>query len=179
MKRVIVNPVFGDTCTFIKTAAETNHLYSEMEVVLNPQGGNPLHTHSAFTETFRTLEGRLGLRVNGRKIVLLPGESYTVQPGDEHQFFNEESTPVKFNLIFMPGHTGAENMLRIIYGVAADGQADKTGIPKSIMTIALVGQMGDSALTGIMGLINPILRLLSFIGRKQKWDKELLDRYCR
>jgi quercetin dioxygenase-like cupin family protein len=61
MERTIVNPVFKDVCPFLQTSAETNGRLSELEVTLGPGGGNPLHRHTGFTETFTAIEGNLGL----------------------------------------------------------------------------------------------------------------------
>ena len=61
MKRVIVNPIFRDTVTFIKTSAETNGQFTEAELMLMPGGRNPLHYHLSYSETFTAIDGELGL----------------------------------------------------------------------------------------------------------------------
>ena len=179
MDSTIFNPIFKDTCTFLRTSAETNGKFSEMEVLLGPRGGNPLHIHTAFTETFTALDGNLGLTVNGAKIILKPGETITVQKREIHQFYNEGSEPVKFRLVFTPGHTGAENMLRIMYGLARDGMTNKKGIPKSLMTIAAVGEIGDSALAGLLSWLSPVLKILAARARRRGLDQALMEKYCR
>src|SRR5687768_6035390 len=130
MQRVIYNPIFKDTVTFIRTAAETHGEISELEVTLGAEGGNPRHFHSQMDETFIAMEGNLGVHLNGKDHILKPGETVTVKTGDTHRFFNPGKETIKFHLTFVPGHTGAENMLRIIYGLACYGKADKKGIPK-------------------------------------------------
>jgi quercetin dioxygenase-like cupin family protein len=79
MKRVILNPIFRDTVTFIKTASETNGQFTEAELILIPGGGNPLHYHLSYSETFTPIEGLLGLGLAKRKKKFLrPGETYTI-----------------------------------------------------------------------------------------------------
>lgn len=177
MERTIFNPIFNDSCTFIKTSEETNGQISEMEVRLGAGGGNPMHRHTGFTETFTAINGNLGLTVKGKKISLKPGETITVQRGEPHQFFNEGDQEVKFHLVFMSGHTGGENMLRIMYGLARDGKTNKKGLP-NLMTIAVVGEMGDSMVTGVLSLLSPILKWMAAKARRQGLDKLLLDKYC-
>jgi len=179
MERTISNPIFKDTVTFITTSAESNGKYSEMETWLYSKGGNPMHTHSEFVETFTALEGNLGIMLNGKKIMLSPGESVSIQKGEPHHFFNDSDKPVLFRCVFTPGHTGAENMLRIIYGLARDGQSNRAGVPKSLMTLALVGEIGNSALAGIMRLLNPLLRVLAARARKKGLEQILIQKYCR
>jgi len=178
-ERTIVNPIFKDTCTFLQTSAETNGRFSELEVTLGPGGGNPLHRHTGFTETFTSVEGNLWLSLNGREIVLKPGEKVTVMRGDVHRFYNQGKEEIKFNLVFTPGHTGAENMLRIMYGLAQDGMTDKKGVPKSLITIATVGEIGDSSLAGVLSLLSPILKRIAAYARRKGHDKVLLEKYCQ
>ncbi len=67
MKRTIVNPIIKDTVTFLKTPEETNGQMTEAEITLMPGGGNPLHYHKTYSETFSALEGELG--VNRERII--------------------------------------------------------------------------------------------------------------
>ena len=57
MKRVINNPIFDDTVTFVKTSKETGGEYTLLEIQLSPGGGNPLHYHFDYEETFTAKEG--------------------------------------------------------------------------------------------------------------------------
>ena len=178
MKKTIVNPIFNDACTFLRTSVDTDGSFSDMMVTLGPYGGNPMHRHSAFSESFMVLEGTLGLMVDGQKMLLRPGEKVTVYKGQSHCFFNPTDSVTKFHLQFTPGHTGAENMLRITYGLAADGMANKKGIPKSLSAIALLCEMGDTSLTGIFSILSPALKVLASRARQKGLEKELLDKYC-
>jgi quercetin dioxygenase-like cupin family protein len=178
MKKEIFNPIFKDTCTFLRTSAETHGEVSEMIVELAGHGRNPMHKHSEFTETFIVLEGKLGMMHKGKKIILAAGEKYTIDKGEPHCFYNPSKDSVKFHVQFTPGHEGAENMLRILYGMAADGRTDKKGIPKSLTTIALLGELGDTTLTGIYSLLNPLLKTLAVKARKAGREKLLVNKYC-
>jgi quercetin dioxygenase-like cupin family protein len=178
MQRTIVNPAFGDTCTFLKTSQETNGKYSHLEITLAPGGKNPLHKHRSYTETFTGVVGDLSLTVDGKDITLHPGEIFTVGKGIAHRFLNKTNGEVKFQIRFTPGNTGAENMLRIVYGLACDGEADKSGVPKSISAIALAGEIGDTRLAGLLSFMSPILKLLAWHARKKGMEQKFLTRYC-
>ena len=79
MKRTIVNPVIKDVATFLQTARESNAKVSELEITLMPGGGNRLHYHKTYSETFVILEGELGVRLGKSETkILKPGERYTV-----------------------------------------------------------------------------------------------------
>src|SRR5262245_1228127 len=121
MKRKIVNPIIKDTATFMKTAAESGGKVSEIEITVMPGGGNVLHYHKTYSETFTAIEGKLRLKIgkNATKI-LNPGEVHTVEPMGLHSFFNPTDKEIKFKVEIKPGHEGFENSSRILYGMASD-----------------------------------------------------------
>ncbi|MFM6925791.1 MAG: cupin domain-containing protein [Ferruginibacter sp.] len=179
MKRKIINPVIKDSITFIQTSDETNSKITELELTLMPGGSNFAHYHKAFTETFTALEGRLGLKsAAGRVRILQPGETYAVLPGQVHSFFNPGEKEIKFNIKITPGHTGFENSLRILYGLAGDGLTNKRSVPKSITHVAIIGSLSDSYLPGIMRLLSPVFNLLARRAKKSGLEKKLIDQYC-
>jgi quercetin dioxygenase-like cupin family protein len=179
MKRVIVNPVFKDTVTFIKTSAETNGQFTEAELTLMPGGRNPLHYHLSYSETFTSIDGELGVGLAKRKKkILKPGETYTVEPKNLHYFFNPNGSEIKFKIVLKPGHEGFENSLRILYGLAEEGLTNKKGIPKSLQHIAIITSMSDMNLPGFFTLISPLLKVIANKARDAGVEQKLIDRYC-
>ena len=179
MNRKIVNPIIKDTATFIKTAAESEKEVSEIEITLMPGGGNPLHYHKTYAETFTSIEGQLGLKLgkNATKI-LNPAEVYTVEPMALHSFFNPTDKEIKFKVEIKPGHEGFENTLRILYGLASDGLTNKKSLPKSLKHFALLTCMSDMNVPGFFTLIFPILRRMAKKAKKDGTEQMLLDKYC-
>ena len=57
MKRTFVNPVIKDTITFLQTTSESGGRVSEPEITLMPGGGNPVHYHKTYAETFIVIDG--------------------------------------------------------------------------------------------------------------------------
>jgi mannose-6-phosphate isomerase-like protein (cupin superfamily) len=179
MDRTIVNPIFKDTATFLKRASETGGKYSECEVTLLPGGKNVPHIHKKYSEKFTALQGNLGVKAGGKTIILKPGETFTVPIGTVHCFFNPGTETIRFNIILAPGFEGFEYMLRILYGMARDGQTDKKGLPKSLALTALIAEIGDTSLPGIFVLLAPLLRLLASRARKRGEEQRLMNTYCR
>ena len=177
--RTIVNPIFKDVVTFLKRANETNGEYSNAEITLLPGGRNVPHFHKAYTETFTALHGHLGVKAAGKTIILKPGSSFTVPIGVVHHFFNPGQDAIRFSVTITPGFEGFEHMLRILYGLARDGKTDKKGLPKDLSTIALLGEIGDTALPGVFRFLTPIFKLLAAGARRRGEEKRLMSRYCR
>lgn len=180
VRRHIANPVLGETVTFRRTAAETGGALSELELTLVPGGGNPFHSHTSYSETFTAIEGDLSLGLaGGRTVVLRPGESYEVEAGRVHRFFNATERPIRFRNDVRPGHAGFENALRILCGLAGDGLYDvRRAVPKSPVHLAVVGVMSDMRLPGAMALTTPLLKLLAAWARRRGIEGALIARYC-
>ncbi|HMG91034.1 MAG TPA: cupin domain-containing protein [Chryseolinea sp.] len=179
MKRTIVNPIIKDTVTFLQTAEESGGKITEADITLMPKGGNPLHYHKTYSETFTAIDGELGLKLGkkGTKI-LRPGESYTVEPMSVHSFFNPIDQEIKFNVKLKPGHTGLENSLRIIYGLASDGLTDNKSIPKSLKHTAIIVCMSDMNVPGLLSLLYPLLKRMANKAKANGDQQKLIDKYC-
>lgn len=180
MKRTIINPVIQDTATFLRTARETNSSVSELEITLLPSGGNILHYHKTYSETFIATEGELGLRLGKNKTMILkPGERFTVRPRQLHCFFNPSDTSkITFRILIEPGHEGFENSLRILYGLAADGLTDQKSIPKKLRHTALILTMSDMNAPGLLTFIFPLLKWIASRPGVKAEEKRLVAQYC-
>lgn len=180
MERKIINPIIKDIATFIQTSAESGGKVSEIEITLMPGGGNPLHYHKTYSETFTAIEGDLGVKT-GKKTtkILKAGETHTVEPMSLHSFFNPTDKEIKFKIEIKPGHEGFENSLRILYGMAADGLTNKKSIPKSLKHTALIVCMSDMNAPGLLTFIFPILKRIAKKAKEAGEEQKLLDKYCK
>ena len=181
MPRYVENPVLKETIRFTRTAEETGGKVSDLEITLMPGGGNPLHYHKGYSETFTALVGDLGLGLGGNKTVLLrPGKSHVVESGQVHRFFNPTDGKITFRNEVRPGHTGLENGLKILAGLANDGLYDeKKEIPRSLIHLAVVGIMSEMRLPGLMSLTTPVMQLIAARSRRNGTERALLERYCQ
>ncbi len=178
LPRSIENPVIKDRVTFIRLAAETGGACTEVSVTLMPGGGTPLHYHKALTEMFEVVSGELGVEAARENHLLKPGSSVTVPPGTPHRFYNPGSEPVVFHTIITPGSSGFERSLRILYGLAADGLTDRKGLPRSLKHLAILADISDMHSTGILSLLDPLLRRLARKAKQSGEYEALIRRYC-
>ena len=118
----LVNPVSGETITFIETAAETNGEYTLIEVSVAPGGGVPMaHVHPYQTETFEVLEGELSMKAGRAKVVARAGEIVSVPPREVHKFWNATDSVVRFRCTVAPA-LGFERFIETMFALAADGK---------------------------------------------------------
>jgi len=172
-ERVIENPVIGDRVTFLETAEETNGEYLLAKVELAPRGGNAMHYHLTFTEAFEVLEGRLNVDLDGRHLVLEPGEKALVPVGSPHRFYSTSDEPVTFTVEMRPARR-MEEALRVAYGLARDGKTNAKSVPRNILQLALLYELGESYLVGMpLSVQKAVFGLLAKVARWRGVDKSL------
>lgn len=175
-KRTFVNPVFGDKATILKSAEDTNGIYTMIEVELSPGGGNSLHTHHTFSEKFTVLKGELTVQEDNHSHVLKSGQTAIVAAKSNHCFSNKTNEPVTFRVELSPAQPGFEKALAIAYGLAADGQVNKKGIPKNFSYVSILTVMSGTSPAGILKVLMPLLRWVA--RRSYRTEAELITRYC-
>ena len=178
-QRRIYNPVQQDAAVFLETAAESGGARTLLEVELAPGGGNIDHRHLSYAERFTCVEGELTVRVDGLLHVLQSGEQAVAEAGVLHAFANDTGDTVRFEVELTPGHRGFEQALQIGYGLAQEGSTNDKGIPRSLVHLALLGELGEMRVSGPLRLLTPILRLIARWGRRRGADAALIERYVR
>lgn len=180
MNRTLYNPVIKDTTTFIHLAAETGNAYTEVEVTLMPGGGTPLHYHKQYAETFQVSDGELTITLGNKStIVLKAGMRYTVERGVHHRFFNATDVPVIFNVVITPGSPGFEQSLRMMYGLATDGQTNAKSIPRNWRHLAVIMAISDMNAPGILSLLAPVFKWYAQTRSGKSMERLLNQKYCR
>lgn len=175
-RRVIHNPVQRDSVTFLETCDETRGRRTVVELAVAPGGGNVLHTHRSYSERFEVLDGALGVQVGRRVLTLGAGESGTAPAGVPHRWFNAGTRPARVLVTLTAGHEGFEQALRVAYGLARDGLADRRGIPRRVAHAAVLLALSDTEPSGPARLAAPLLRAMA--RRSRGVERELVARYC-
>jgi hypothetical protein len=94
--------------------------------------------------------GTLGMVLNNDTLHIQPGETAVVPVNTKHQFFNDTQSDVEFLGRVVPAHEGFEKSIYILYGLANDGECDETGVPKSLVHLALTAKLGDMKWPSVM-----------------------------
>ena len=175
----IYNPIIEEEVVFLTTAKQSNGERTIMQVTLGPKGGNPLHYHKRFSETFTILEGELNIQVGKEKMKLNAGETATAPLNTNHRFYNTSGKPVRFTVELIPASEGFENVLRIAFGLANDGKAGSNGMPKSFVHNGILMNMGEGYFVGLFSVLEKVFRFFGNSNKAKQIEKELLEKYCR
>lgn len=177
MKRVFENPLIKDKVTILNTSRETRGQYLLLEVELQAGGGNSMHYHTSFDEVFLPVEGTLGVDLGKEKLLLQPGEQAIAKMNQLHRFYNPGKTPIRFYVKITPAKDEFIQGLSIAYGLAGDGKTNKNGIPKRFDHLAVIIQLTDTLLPGIISFLNPLIAIRARRARKNGVEKMLLEKY--
>lgn len=174
----IVNPDQGDRITFLVTAAQSNGELIRMHTVLRPGGGNPPHRHPSFSEAFEVLEGTLVVRLGSQLHTVPVGQRAEAIPNTTHQFLNRTRETAVFITEVRPGSQSFEDGLRMLYGLAADGQTVMK-LPRNPLKLAVVMSKSEVVPPGVLGLVFPLLRRIARSKAGRRVEARLFDAYCR
>lgn len=103
MTKTIQLNATGETITFTKSRVHTNGAQVETVVTLPGTGEGPqTHRHVLQTEHFEAIEGRLGVDCGDKRIILEPGQSFTVPADTLHRCYAVDGTEIRFRATFTP-----------------------------------------------------------------------------
>ena len=178
-RRKIWNPLAKDWAIFEKYGRETGGEYTLLTVSVAPGGENMAHWHGSYSETFTAEKGDVGIySTSTGKMMLSPGESTTVRPGEVHHFFNPGDEDVEMKVELRPAPEGFEKGLYILYGLAREDKSANRGTPNSLMHAAVVSSISDMWPAGWGGaVLTPVLRILGFWGRVSGLEERLVRQY--
>ena len=102
----------GERCLIRVPAAETNGVYSFVEIVSEPGDGTPLHVHHNEDEYLFVLEGTARLALGDKIFDAEAGTMVTLPRNIPHAWGNRSTSKLRIVFIVYPG--GAEEAMRII-----------------------------------------------------------------
>lgn len=178
-KRVFYNPKIKDKVTVLKTAEETNGDHILVEVELAVGGGTPKHFHTSFNETFIPIQGVLGVDIGKKTFRLQEGNTAMAMKNEVHRFYNPGKAPISFQVKIHPAENRFLEALCIGYGLAEDGLTNDNGIPKKFDHMAVLFEHADSRMTGLLSMVEPLLRYRAKKARRKGVLEALKKKYCK
>ncbi len=174
--RIIEHITRDERLHFLKTSVETGGAFTLIEVDLGPCNHAPAHRHEVQSEVFEVVSGVLEVTVDGKTTRIAAGEEILAPGGTVHSFGNPGPERCVYRVRITPGNTGWENMMRISWGLLADGET-WGDIPKDFTTIAVLATMGQASLPGPFALFNPLLKWRAASDAAKQRGHDLIKRY--
>lgn len=125
---VIVNPVSGQTVTFLSTTPEILRTRFEVE---SGRATDPRHIHPRQVETITVIEGRIrGSLPDKSEHILQPGQNWEIPSGTPHTWAAIDAH-VKLQIDFRPALRTRRLMTRL-FGLAKAGRTNSRGMPNPL-----------------------------------------------
>jgi quercetin dioxygenase-like cupin family protein len=144
------NPITGELATITVSPDDTGGARLEAELWLQPNAAVlGEHVHSALTERFEVVTGRVGYSLDGVDGVSGPGEEIVIPVGARHDWWNagQESAHVRFRLESTDAaRPTAGRFLAAIeasFGLAAAGETNAKGMPGPLWLASLGHEYRD------------------------------------
>jgi quercetin dioxygenase-like cupin family protein len=123
---------------FLQSKDDTAGSLDMFEMTLQPNARMPIpHYHESWDETIYGLTGTTTWRVDGRDIVLTPGETVFIKRGIVHGFTNRTAEPATALCTLSPGVLGTQ-YFKDMAGLLAAGAPDPAKMKETMLRYGLV-----------------------------------------
>jgi len=123
---------------FLQTKDDTAGSLDAFEMTVQPNARMPVaHYHESWDETVYGLSGESTWRVDGRDVVVRPGQSTFIKRGIVHAFRNDAQEAARCLCILTPGVLGP-GFFREIAQLAAEGAPDPARMKDVMLRHGLV-----------------------------------------
>jgi quercetin dioxygenase-like cupin family protein len=173
------NPVTGERCIVLEGPGENPERRLLVEMHVEP-GGAVVgeHKHPAITERFEVLEGRLGVKLAGRKSEAGPGEAVEIPAGAWHDWWNAGEGRAVVKVTVTPGDRFAQ-MIVNIFGFGLDGKTNAKGMPAPLQLIETGREFEDVIVfkrppawlqRGMSAVLGPVARRRGYRGSYPRYE---------
>ncbi|WP_344826967.1 DUF4267 domain-containing protein [Chryseobacterium ginsenosidimutans] len=152
---------------------------STIEYNIMPGEKTPWHYHNLFSETFEIVRGTLEVGLKNQVYQKKTGDIVTIQPNEKHYFHNTSNDDCLIKVTISPGNKNFENALLILKGLAKDGLASTSGVPKKLSDLALFIYLNNSRMVGPQKIAETLFNYLAKKAIKRGRLEELELKYCR
>ena len=163
------NPITRELFVWRATSASTAGEYCEFDLHLG--AGATLaaaHRHPSQVESFSLLRGSLEMKLAGQRRTLMAGEEVVVPGGVAHSWGNVADEPAHV-LVRLTPSIKIDEYFEAFCRIAASGQANKVGLPKNPLQLAVLldRHRDEFALPSRLAqaLAGPSIRVIAGVGR--------------
>jgi len=170
---VYENPVTGERAVIRIGTGETDGERLVVDLYVRPGGRVAAeHYHPVIRERFTAVHGRIGISVNGKRSIAVPGVAIEAAPGEVHDWWNAGDDEALVIVEIQPA-ARFEAAIRNMFGLAQDGKTDAKGMPNPLQLALFVKEFDDVIRFKrpprflqllLFGLLAPIARLRGYRG---------------
>jgi len=112
----------GEQLTFLRLVSDPQGDWLEVENIVQPNSGPPMHIHHQQAESLTVVKGKIGIQRPGEEPQFFgEGETVTFQAGDPHRFWNAGTEPMVCKGWIKPAHNIVYFLTEIYRSTKANG----------------------------------------------------------
>ncbi len=112
----------GERLTFVKHVKDETGDYLEIENIVQPKAGPPMHVHFKQEETITVEKGKIAIQVPGKEPQYYEaGATVTFKPGETHKFWNAGAELLTGKGYIKPAHNTEYFLTQIFASTKANG----------------------------------------------------------
>ena len=134
----MVNPVTGESITFLETAADTDGERFRMEIRIEAGRSGmagPVHFHPHQVETFRVLAGTPLFSMDGEASTAAAGDVVTIPRGVPHIFGNAGADELHMISEYRPALQSTETFFEAFFGLAKETGKERPNLLQTALTM--------------------------------------------
>ncbi|MCD6013711.1 MAG: cupin protein [Flavipsychrobacter sp.] len=160
----------GERITFLRYVKDANNDYLELDNLVKPGGGPPMHVHHKQSESLTVVQGKIGVEIMGQKPVYYGvGETASFAAGVPHKFWNAGDEPLICTGRVEPANNVVYFLTEVYKSSAING-----GRPSAFDSAYLLDKYkSEFDMYGIPGFVkNVIFPVALFFGKLQGKHKK-------
>ena len=164
----------GEQLTFVRRVSDENGDYLEVENVVQPMAGPPMHVHHKQEEAITVVKGKLAAQVPGQEPrIYEAGETISFKAGEVHKFWNAGTEPLIGKGFVKPAHN-IEYFLTAIYDSTKANGGKRPGTFDSAFLLNKYKSEFD--MTELPSFVKKVIfPVVLFIGKLQGKHKKFKD----
>jgi len=112
----------GEQLSFLRLVSDPGGDWLEVENLVQPNSGPPMHVHFKQAESLTVVKGKIGIRrKDGQQQFFGEGETVTFEAGDAHRFWNAGEGPLLCKGWIKPAHNIVYFLTEIYKSTKANG----------------------------------------------------------
>ena len=112
----------GEQITFLRLVPDTQGDWLEVENLVQPNSGPPMHIHFRQAESLTVVKGKIGIQhLSGEQQFFDEGETVIFEAGDPHRFWNAGNEPLICKGWIKPAHNIEYFLTEIYKSTKANG----------------------------------------------------------
>jgi mannose-6-phosphate isomerase-like protein (cupin superfamily) len=164
----------GEQLTFVRHVKETDGDYLEVENVVQPNSGPPMHVHFKQAESLTVVKGKIGVQVlGGKEEFFEEGQTVTFEAGQAHRFWNAGTEPLICKGWIKPAHNIEYFLTEIYKSTKANGGKEPGKFDGAYLSVKYKSEFELSEIPAFVKTV--IFPIIVFFGKLSGKHKKFED----